>query len=60
MLLFLAQHTRLGIAYVSNCFARYMFCPKWSHELALKKIGQYLKAPHDRGLILNHRPKPFS
>jgi hypothetical protein len=30
-----------------------MFCPKRSHDLALKRIGQYLKATHDCGLVLN-------
>lgn len=30
-----------------------MFCPKRSNELALKRIGGYLKATCDRGLILN-------
>ncbi len=53
MLLFLAGHTRFDIAYAVNCCARYMFCPKQSHELALKRIGQYLKATRDCGLVLN-------
>ena len=53
MLLYLAGHTRPDIAYAVNCCARYMFCPDWSHELALKWIGQYLKATCDRGLVLN-------
>jgi len=30
-----------------------MFCPKRSHEEALKRIGRYLKATRDRGLIIN-------
>jgi len=30
-----------------------MFCPRRSHELALKRIGRYLKATRDRGLVLN-------
>eukprot|EP00804_Cyclotella_cryptica_P020131 CCRYP_014912-RA/>CCRYP_014912-RA protein AED:0.34 eAED:-0.30 QI:0/-1/0/1/-1/0/1/0/430 len=53
MLLYLAGHTRPDIAYAVNCCARYMFCPKRSHELALKRIGRYLKATRDRGLVLN-------
>ena len=53
MLLYLAGHTRPDIAYAVNCCARYMFCPKRSHELALKRIGRYLKASRDRGLVLN-------
>ena len=49
MLLYLAGHTRPDIAYT----ARYMFCPKKSHEEALKRIGRYLKATSKRGLVLN-------
>ena len=30
-----------------------MFCPCHSHQIVLKQIGYYLKATHDKGLILN-------
>ena len=30
-----------------------MFAPKLVHEVALKRIGRYLKATKDKGLILN-------
>jgi hypothetical protein len=53
MLLYLSGHTRPDIAYVVNCAAWYMFCPKKSHEEALKQIGRYLKASCNRGLIIN-------
>lgn len=53
MLLYLSGHTRPDIAYAVNCAARFMFNPKLSHELALKRIGRYLKATRDKGLILN-------
>ena len=53
MLLYLAGHSRPDITYAVNCCARYMFCPRKSHELALKRIGRYLKATSSRGLILN-------
>lgn len=53
MLLYLAGHTRPDIAYAVNCCARYMFNPRLSHENALKRIGRYLKATRDKGLILN-------
>ena len=39
--------------YAVNCSARYMFCPKHSHELALKRIGRYLKQTSERGMIMN-------
>ena len=57
MLLYLSGHTRPDIAYAVNCCARYMFCPKKSHENALKRIGRYLKATRDQGLILNPSDK---
>ena len=53
MLLYLSGHTRPDIAYAVNCCARYMFCPKHSHELALKRIGRYLKQTSERGMIMN-------
>ena len=30
-----------------------MFCPKHSHEFALKRIGCYLKQTPDRGMVMN-------
>ena len=51
-LLYLSGHTRPEIAYAVNCCARYMFCPKRSHELALKQIGRYLRKTRTKGLIL--------
>jgi transposase InsO family protein len=51
-LLYLSGHTRPDIAYAVNIVARYMFCPKRSHELALKRIGKYLKATRTKGLII--------
>ena len=53
MLLYLSGHTRPDIAYAVNCCARYMFCPMHSHELALKRIGRYLKATATRGMVIN-------
>ena len=53
MMLYLAGHSRPDIAYAVNCCARYMFNPRLSHENALKRIGRYLKATSDKGLILN-------
>ena len=53
MLLYLSGHTQPDNAYAVNCCARYMFCPKHSHELALKRIGRYLKNTSSRGMVIN-------
>jgi hypothetical protein len=53
MLLYLSGHTQPNIAYAVNCCACYMFCPKHSHELALKRIGRYLKQTSERGMVMN-------
>jgi hypothetical protein len=53
MLLYLSGHSRPDIAYAINSAARYMFAPKHSHEVALKRLGRYLKATRDKGLILS-------
>jgi hypothetical protein len=47
MLLYLSGHTRPDITFAVNCCTQYMFCPKHSHELALKRIGRYLKQSPD-------------
>ena len=52
MLLYLG-HTRPEIAFAVHQCARHTFDPKESHEVALKRIGQYLKGTMDKGLILN-------
>jgi hypothetical protein len=53
MLLYLSEHTPPDNAYAVNCCARYMFCPKHSHELALKHIGRYLKNTSSHGMVIN-------
>ncbi len=52
MLLYLSGHTCPDIAYAVDCAAWYMFCPRKSHEEALKQIGRYLKATRNHGLII--------
>ena len=53
MFLYLSYHTRPDISFTDNCFAHYMFSPKRSHELSLKRLAQYLKNNQDRGLVLD-------
>jgi hypothetical protein len=53
MLLYLSGHTHPVITLAVNCCACYMFCPKHSHELALKHLGCYLKQTLDRGMVMN-------
>ncbi len=53
MLLYLSWHTRPDITFAVNCCARYMFCLKHLHELALKCIDHYLKQTSDHGMVMN-------
>ena len=41
------------IYYAVNYCAQYMFAPNYLHDLALKRIGSYLKATMKKGLYLN-------
>ena len=52
MMLYLSGNTRPDIAYAVNCCARYMANPRKSHEIALKRIGRYLKLTRRRGLFI--------
>ncbi|KAL7448319.1 hypothetical protein ACHAXS_000145, partial [Conticribra weissflogii] len=54
---YLAGHTCPDITYAFICAARYMFCPKIVHKDALKRIGHYLKATSDTGLIMKPSEK---
>ena len=53
MLLYLCGHSRPDIAFAVHQCARFTFAPKRSHEIALKRIGRYLKGTLDEGLILD-------
>ena len=53
MLLYLSGHTWPDLSYSVSQVARFMFAPKRSHELALKRIGRYLVRTYNKGLILN-------
>ena len=52
MLLYLASNSRPDIAFAVNQCARFNHCAKLCHEKAVKRIGRYLKATRDNGLIL--------
>ena len=56
MLWYLYGHSRPDLGFAVSQSARFAFAPKRSHELALIRIGQYLKKTADKGMIL----KPMS
>ncbi len=52
MLLYLLGHTRPDLAYSVSQVARFMFNPKHSQEIAIKRIGCYLIGTKDKGMII--------
>ena len=52
MLQYLHGHSRPDITFAVSQVARFTHSPKRSHEIALERIGQYLKGTIDDGLIL--------
>ena len=53
MLLYLSGHSRPDISFAVHQCSRYTFQPKLKkHEIALKRIGLYLKGTADKGLII--------
>jgi Reverse transcriptase (RNA-dependent DNA polymerase) len=58
MLGYLQANSRPDLTFAVAQCARFTHSPKRSHELALMRIGQYLKGTADKGLIF--RPKPLS
>jgi hypothetical protein len=53
MLGYLQGHGRIDTTFATSQCARFIHCIKRSHEEALERIGQYLKATGDKGLILD-------
>jgi len=53
MLQYLQGHSRPDLTYAVSQCARFSHSPKRSHEVALERIGQYLKGTVDKGLILS-------
>jgi Reverse transcriptase (RNA-dependent DNA polymerase) len=52
MMQYLQGHSRPDITYAVSQCARFIHSPKRSHEIALERIGLYLKGTLDQGLIL--------
>ena len=52
MLWYLYGHSRPDLGFAVSQAARFAFNPKCSHELALIRIGQYLKGTLDEGLFM--------
>ena len=55
MIWYLERHSRPDLGFAASQCARFTFNPKRSHELAMIRIGQYLKKTRDKGIIY----KPF-
>ena len=55
MLQYLQLTTRPDLSFSVSQVCRYIFAPKQPHELALERIGLYLKSTSENGLIL--KPK---
>ena len=52
MMMYLATNSRPDIAFAVNQVARFSNDPKGIHERAVKRIGRYLKATKNRGMII--------
>jgi hypothetical protein len=52
MCFYLYSHSTPEIGFAISQLARFSFNPKRSHELALIRLGQYLKGTLDEGLVL--------
>jgi hypothetical protein len=52
MLQYLQGHSRLDITYAVSSCARFAHKTRRSYEIALERIGQYLKGTLEEGLIL--------
>jgi hypothetical protein len=52
MMMYLASNSRPDIAFAVHQCARFTHAPKASHERALKRIGRYLLATKERGMVI--------
>ena len=53
MLTYYVGHSRTELSFAASQVCRYVHAPKRSHEIALERIGQYIKGTLDKGLVLN-------
>ena len=54
ILLYLSGHNFPDVNLVTNFYAQYMFSPKRSHKLSLKKLACYLKQTKDSGFGIEY------
>ena len=52
LLWYLTNNSRPELTFAVSQAARFSFCHKRCHELALIRIGQYLKGTKDKGLLM--------
>ena len=57
MLLYLKGHSRPDIGMAVSQVCRFTHCTRRSHEIALERIGQYLKGTPEAGLIMKPTPQ---
>jgi hypothetical protein len=58
MLLYLSGHSRPDIAFAVHQCARFTFNPTRRHEVALIRIGRYLKGTMEKGMIMTPTAEP--
>ena len=52
MPLYMYRNNRPNFSLAMDSYSRYMFSPKHSHKLALKRLACYLNQTKDCGLVL--------
>ena len=52
MMIYLSSNSRPDIAFAVHQCARFTHCANNQHEIAIKRIGRYLKATREQGLIM--------
>jgi hypothetical protein len=60
MLLYLKGHSRPDIGMAVSQVCRFTHCTRRSHELALERIGRYLKGTVEEGLVMTPTPQSLN